>query len=71
LQKWTRAGHLQTDVANKLDEWFIASLQSWDTSRDAPYFGFKIPSTTDKYFYVWLDALICYMAACKEFCAAG
>lgn len=68
LKTWTKAGHLQPEVANKLDEWFKAGLVPWDISRDAPYFGFKIPGTTDKYFYVWLDAPIGYMASCKKYC---
>lgn len=70
LQQWTRDGHLPLEVSHKLDEWFTAGLKDWDISRDAPYFGFKIPNTTDKYFYVWLDAPICYIAACQELCAA-
>ena len=68
LQNWTTSGTLQAEVANKLEEWFAAGLQSWDISRDAPYFGFLIPDTTDKYFYVWLDAPIGYMAACQRYC---
>lgn len=68
LKEWTRGGHLQTEVANKLDEWFAAGLKQWDISRDAPYFGFPIPGTTDKYFYVWLDAPIGYMASFKKYC---
>ena len=68
LTKWTRAGHLQTEVANKLAEWLDAGLQEWDISRDAPYFGFEIPGETDKYFYVWLDAPIGYMASFKNLC---
>ncbi|MFT4060374.1 MAG: methionine--tRNA ligase [Legionella sp.] len=68
LKDWTRKGHLQTEVTNKLDEWFIAGLKQWDISRDAPYFGFPIPGTTDKYFYVWLDAPIGYMASFKKYC---
>lgn len=68
LKEWTRNGHLQTEVANKLDEWFEAGLKPWDISRDAPYFGFLIPGTTDKYFYVWLDAPIGYMASFKKYC---
>jgi len=68
LQKWSRAGHLQTEVANKLDEWFATGLKPWDISRDAPYFGFLIPGTADKYFYVWLDAPIGYMASFKIYC---
>ncbi|NHN38058.1 methionine--tRNA ligase [Pseudomaricurvus alcaniphilus] len=66
LQDWTRAGHLQDEVANKLAEWLDSGLQEWDISRDAPYFGFKIPGTEDKYFYVWLDAPIGYMASFKN-----
>jgi methionyl-tRNA synthetase len=69
LKDWTRNGHLQTEVANKLDEWFAAGLKQWDISRDAPYFGFEIPGTTDKYFYVWLDAPIGYMASFKKYCS--
>lgn len=68
LKDWTRNGHLQEEVANKLDEWFAAGLKLWDISRDAPYFGFPIPGTTDKYFYVWLDAPIGYMASFKKYC---
>ncbi|KTD00584.1 methionine--tRNA ligase [Fluoribacter gormanii] len=68
LKEWTRSGHLQAEVANKLDEWFAAGLKQWDISRDAPYFGFPIPGTTDKYFYVWLDAPIGYMASFKKYC---
>lgn len=68
LKEWTRNGHLQSEVANKLDEWFEAGLKAWDISRDAPYFGFLIPGTTDKYFYVWLDAPIGYMASFKKYC---
>ena len=63
LHDWTRSDHLQEAVTRKLDEWFEAGLKDWDISRDAPYFGFKIPGTDDKYFYVWLDAPIGYMAA--------
>lgn len=70
LKEWTRNGHLQVEVANKLDEWFAAGLKQWDISRDAPYFGFAIPGTIDKYFYVWLDAPIGYMASFKKYCAA-
>lgn len=68
LQNWTRQGHLQAEVMNKLDEWFKDGLREWDISRDAPYFGFKIPGTEDKYFYVWLDAPIGYMATFKHLC---
>lgn len=68
LKEWTRRGHLQSEVANKLDEWFKAGLQEWDISRDAPYFGFKIPGEVNKYFYVWLDAPIGYLATLKNLC---
>lgn len=69
LKTWTHSGCLQPEVAKKLDEWFAAGLKQWDISRDAPYFGFLIPGTTDKYFYVWLDAPVGYMAAFKKYCA--
>lgn len=68
LKEWTRNGHLQPEVANKLDEWFKEGLKQWDISRDAPYFGFEIPGCQDKYFYVWLDAPIGYMASFKAYC---
>ncbi|WP_439287777.1 methionine--tRNA ligase [Lonepinella sp. BR2904] len=68
LQEWNRSGALQAEVANKMQEWFDAGLQQWDISRDAPYFGFKIPNTENKYFYVWLDAPIGYMASFKNLC---
>ncbi|WP_263262808.1 methionine--tRNA ligase [Pseudomonas sp. RIT-PI-S] len=69
LQTWTRSGTLQEPVANKLAEWLDAGLQEWDISRDAPYFGFEIPDEPGKYFYVWLDAPIGYMASFKNLCA--
>ncbi len=73
LKNWTRSDNrLQISVANKLQEWFDAGLTSWDISRDAPYFGFQIPDTPsdepDKYFYVWLDAPVGYMASFKNLC---
>ncbi|MDX2346716.1 MAG: methionine--tRNA ligase [Legionella sp.] len=68
LKTWTQSDALQTEVSNKLAEWFEAGLRPWDISRDTPYFGFKIPGTTDKYFYVWLDAPIGYMASFKKYC---
>jgi len=68
LKDWIHAGHLQEEVASKLDEWFEAGLKAWDISRDAPYFGFEIPGEKDKFFYVWLDAPIGYMASFKNFC---
>jgi methionyl-tRNA synthetase len=63
LKDWIGSGVVDTGVAKKLDEWFEAGLQDWDISRDAPYFGFRIPDTDDKYFYVWLDAPVGYMAS--------
>jgi len=68
LKQWTRAGHLQTEVANKLAEWLDSGLKQWDISRDAPYFGFEIPGEPGKYFYVWLDAPIGYIASFKHLC---
>lgn len=68
LQTWTQGKHLQEQVSNKLKEWFDTGLQPWDISRDAPYFGFKIPGEDHKYFYVWLDAPIGYMASFKHYC---
>ncbi|WP_027329666.1 methionine--tRNA ligase [Marinimicrobium agarilyticum] len=66
LKGWTRAGHLQNEVANKVSEWLDADLHEWDISRDAPYFGFEIPGQPGKYFYVWLDAPIGYIASLKN-----
>jgi methionyl-tRNA synthetase len=68
LRQWTRSGALQPAVANKLDEWFDAGLRDWDVSRDAPYFGFEIPDAPGKYFYVWLDAPVGYMASFENYC---
>jgi methionyl-tRNA synthetase len=68
LRQWMRDAKLDKNVVSKLDEWFEAGLQDWDISRDAPYFGFKIPGTDDKYFYVWLDAPVGYMASFKNLC---
>lgn len=68
LKDWTRSGTLQDEVANKLQEWLDSGLQEWDISRDAPYFGFEIPDAPGKYFYVWLDAPIGYMASFKNLC---
>jgi methionyl-tRNA synthetase len=68
LRQWTRSGALQPEVANKLDEWFDAGLRDWDVSRDAPYFGFEIPDAPGKYFYVWLDAPVGYMASFDNLC---
>lgn len=74
LRSWlfpdiTQTRHVQPEVANKLDEWFSAGLQDWDISRDAPYFGFEIPDAPGKFFYVWLDAPIGYMASFQNLCA--
>ena len=69
LRGWTRSGSLQPAVANKLNEWIEAGLQDWDISRDAPYFGFEIPGHPGKYFYVWLDAPIGYIASTEDYCA--
>ncbi|MFU8797563.1 MAG: methionine--tRNA ligase [Gammaproteobacteria bacterium] len=64
LREWTHsANHLQSSIANKLDEWFEVGLQPWDISRDAPYFGFEIPEAPGKYFYVWFDAPVGYIGA--------
>jgi len=68
LKSWTRSGTLQDAVANKIAEWLDSGLQQWDISRDAPYFGFEIPDEPGKYFYVWLDAPIGYMASFKNLC---
>lgn len=68
LKQWVNSGHLQAEVANKLSEWFEAGLQPWDISRDKPYFGFEIPGAEGKYFYVWLDAPIGYLASFKNLC---
>ena len=68
LKNWSRSGHIQEQIANKLDEWFDAGLQEWDISRDAPYFGFEIPDSDNKYFYVWVDAPVGYMASFKNYC---
>lgn len=71
LQQWIDSGSLQSSVANKLKEWFADDLRPWDISRDAPYFGFKIPGTEDKYFYVWLDAPVGYMASFQNLIDQG
>jgi methionyl-tRNA synthetase len=68
LKDWTRSGSLQSEIANKLAEWLDSGLQEWDISRDAPYFGFEIPGQENKFFYVWLDAPIGYMASFKNLC---
>jgi methionyl-tRNA synthetase len=68
LKALIAGGHTQKSVANKLDEWFKIGLKDWDISRDGPYFGFKIPGEENKFFYVWLDAPIGYMASAKNYC---
>lgn len=68
LKDWTSSGHLQPEISNKLAEWFEAGLTDWDISRDAPYWGFEIPDAPGKYFYVWLDAPIGYLASFKNLC---
>jgi methionyl-tRNA synthetase len=70
LQAWMNSGRMQPEVVNKMDEWFADGLRDWDITRDAPYFGFEIPGTEDKYFYVWVDAPVGYMASFKELCDA-
>jgi methionyl-tRNA synthetase len=68
LKEWMSVATLDKNMIAKLEEWFATGLQDWDISRDAPYFGFKIPGTKDKYFYVWLDAPVGYMASFKNLC---
>ena len=67
LKQWLQSGSLQKEIGNKLEEWFDAGLQEWDITRDAPYFGFLIPGKSDKYFYVWLDAPIGYIASFENY----
>ena len=66
LKKFLKTASIQDSVVGKLSEWLEGDLRSWDISRDAPYFGFKIPDETDKYFYVWVDAPIGYIASAKN-----
>ena len=68
LQNWITSGAIQNEMANKLQEWFEQGLQQWDISRDAPYFGIEIPGAPGKYFYVWVDAPVGYMASFKNYC---
>lgn len=68
LAEWLKSGSVQPQIANKLGEWFDAGLNQWDISRDAPYFGFEIPDAPGKYFYVWVDAPIGYLASFKNLC---
>ncbi len=69
LKAWMSSGALQPEIAHKMQEWFTDGLRDWDISRDAPYFGFRIPGTEDKYFYVWVDAPVGYLASFRELCA--
>ncbi len=68
LRDWIASDPLQPEITNKLKEWFESGLKDWDISRDAPYFGFEIPDAPGKYFYVWLDAPIGYMASLQQYC---
>ena len=68
LEQWTQSGALQEAIAKKVSEWFASGLKDWDIARDAPYFGFEIPDAPNKYFYVWFDAPIGYMASFKNLC---
>ena len=68
LEHWTGSGTLQPQISNKLKEWLSSGLKAWDISRDAPYFGFQIPGTENKYFYVWMDAPIGYLASFENLC---
>lgn len=69
LRNWLQTDdHVQKSIANKLDEWFKEGLQQWNISRDAPYFGFRIPGYDDKFFYVWMDAPIGYLASFQKLC---
>jgi methionyl-tRNA synthetase len=67
IQAWLETGSVQSSVKNKLAEWFTAGIENWCISRDAPYFGFLIPGHKDKYFYVWLDAPIGYIASLRDY----
>lgn len=68
LRDWVSRGHVQEEMENKLQEWFAEGLKDWDISRDIPYFGFEIPDKPGKYFYVWLDAPVGYMASTMDWC---
>jgi methionyl-tRNA synthetase len=68
LREWMASGTLQPEIENKLQEWFTDGLRDWDISRDAPYFGFRIPGTENKYFYVWVDAPVGYLSSFRELC---
>ncbi len=66
LKSWTQDGKLQAEMAKKASEWFEAGMADWDISREAPYFGIEIPDAPGKYFYVWLDAPVGYLASLKN-----
>jgi methionyl-tRNA synthetase len=66
LKTWTQDGKLQPEMAKKASEWFEAGMADWDISREAPYFGIEIPDAPGKYFYVWLDAPVGYLASLKN-----
>jgi methionyl-tRNA synthetase len=68
LHEWVGSGRIQSQMAHKLEEWFETGLQEWDISRDAPYWGFEIPDAPGKYFYVWVDAPVGYMASFRNWC---
>lgn len=68
LKTWTSQDHLQSQIKHKLNEWFEIGLKPWDITRDGPYFGFEIPQSQNKYFYVWMDAPVGYMASFQRFC---
>jgi len=68
LRQWISSASLHQNISSKLEEWFETGLKDWDISRDAPYFGIRIPGTDDKYFYVWLDAPIGYLASFLHYC---
>jgi len=69
LKRWVASGAVRSNVAHKLEEWFSQGLKDWDISRDAPYFGFEIPDAPGKFFYVWFDAPIGYLASFTQLCA--
>ena len=68
LKDWMQNNDIQREINNKLSEWLEGGLVDWDITRDKPYFGFEIPDLKDKYFYVWLDAPIGYLASLKNYC---
>jgi methionyl-tRNA synthetase len=68
LKSWVGSGAVQSNVAHKLEEWFTQGLKDWDISRDSPYFGFEIPDAPGKFFYVWFDAPIGYLASFTQLC---